>query len=101
MITEEYLSRIRLTDFDGFRYPLSLDGTSSRDSGPSPAGLTPLDFTITDDLIVIYNRLPKTASTTLMGTAYDLCEINKYHVLHVNISRNNHIMSLADQVNHL
>lgn len=50
-----------------------------------------------DDVLVIYNRVPKTASTSLMGVAYDLCKRNKFHVLHINTSRNMHVMSLSDQ----
>jgi len=51
-----------------------------------------------DDLVVIYNRVPKTGSTSFAGIAYDLCTRNKFHVLHVNVTRNNHILSVADQV---
>lgn len=50
-----------------------------------------------DDAILVYNRVPKTGSTSLMGLAYELYAANKYHVLHVNISKNNHLMSVPDQ----
>ncbi|XP_076316337.1 heparan sulfate 2-O-sulfotransferase 1-like [Tachypleus tridentatus] len=50
-----------------------------------------------NDSVVIYNRVPKTASTSLMGLAYDLCKQNKFYVLHINTTRNVHVMSLTDQ----
>lgn len=51
-----------------------------------------------DDLVVIYNRVPKTASTSFTNIAYDLCNRNHYHVLHINTTKNNPVMSLQDQV---
>ena len=51
-----------------------------------------------EDTIIIYNRVPKTGSTSLAGVTYDLCTINKYHVIHLNTSRNQRTLSLADQV---
>ncbi|KAG9341491.1 hypothetical protein JZ751_018995 [Albula glossodonta] len=51
-----------------------------------------------DDVIVIYNRVPKTASTSFTNIAYDLCGKNRYHVLHINTTKNNPVMSLQDQV---
>jgi len=51
-----------------------------------------------DDLIVIYNRVPKTGSTSVAGIAYDLCRRNKFNVLHFNITKNNHVLSISDQM---
>ncbi|XP_015675314.1 heparan sulfate 2-O-sulfotransferase 1 [Protobothrops mucrosquamatus] len=51
-----------------------------------------------DDVVIIYNRVPKTASTSFTNIAYDLCAKNKYHVLHINTTKNNPVMSLQDQV---
>ena len=51
-----------------------------------------------DDTVVIYNRVPKTASTSFTNIAYDLCGKNHFHVLHINTTKNNPVMSLQDQV---
>lgn len=50
------------------------------------------------DLVVIYNRVPKTGSTSFINVAYDLCRQNSYHVLHINVTGNMHVLSLANQV---
>ncbi|XP_022910986.1 heparin sulfate O-sulfotransferase [Onthophagus taurus] len=50
-----------------------------------------------DDVVVIYNRVPKTGSTSFVGVAYDLCKKNNFHVIHVNITANNHRLSLPNQ----
>lgn len=50
------------------------------------------------DLVVIYNRVPKTGSTSFINVAYDLCRQNAYHVLHINVTANMHVLSLANQV---
>jgi heparan sulfate 2-O-sulfotransferase HS2ST1 len=52
----------------------------------------------TQDLVVIYNRVPKTGSTSFVGVAYDLCKQNGFHVLHINITGNMHALSLKNQV---
>ncbi|XP_030749674.1 heparin sulfate O-sulfotransferase [Sitophilus oryzae] len=52
-----------------------------------------------DDIVVLYNRVPKTGSTSFVGIAYDLFKRNRYHVLHVNITANNNVLSLTNQIN--
>uniref|UniRef100_A0A3Q4ATC4 Heparan sulfate 2-O-sulfotransferase 1 n=1 Tax=Mola mola TaxID=94237 RepID=A0A3Q4ATC4_MOLML len=68
------------------------DGLRERDSSAS----FPPDNE--DDVVIIYNRVPKTASTSFTNIAYDLCGKNHYHVLHINTTKNNPVMSIQDQV---
>lgn len=56
----------------------------------------PQDFD--DNLVVIYNRVPKTGSTSFVNLAYDLCKKNHFYVLHINITANMHVLSLNNQV---
>lgn len=56
------------------------------------------DYFNSDDAIIIYNRVPKTGSTSFAGIAYELCSKNRYHVMHVNTTRNVHTLSIADQM---
>ncbi|KAJ8681485.1 hypothetical protein QAD02_017272 [Eretmocerus hayati] len=51
-----------------------------------------------DDWVVIYNRVPKTGSTSFVGVVYDLCKKNKYHALHINVSNNMHTLTLSNQM---
>ncbi|XP_076652366.1 heparin sulfate O-sulfotransferase isoform X1 [Halictus rubicundus] len=51
-----------------------------------------------DDVVIIYNRVPKTASTSFVGLVYDLCKQNKYHVLHINVTNNMHTLTLPNQI---
>lgn len=58
----------------------------------------PLLVAENDDMVIIYNRVPKTASTSFTNIAYDLCGKNRFHVLHINTTKNNPVLSLQDQV---
>lgn len=51
-----------------------------------------------DNLVIIYNRVPKTGSTSFVNLAYDLCKKNQFYVLHINITANMHVLSLSNQV---
>lgn len=68
------------------------DGLRERDSAAA------LLSNSEDDMVIIYNRVPKTASTSFTNIAYDLCGKNHYHVLHINTTKNNPVMSIQDQV---
>ncbi|XP_033227654.1 heparin sulfate O-sulfotransferase-like [Belonocnema kinseyi] len=52
-----------------------------------------------DDIVLMYNRVPKTGSTSFVGVVYDLCKRNKFHTLHINITNNMHTLMLVNQVN--
>lgn len=62
---------------------------------------SPIDrlFDFDENLVVIYNRVPKTGSTSFVNIAYDLCKRNKFHVLHINVTANMHVLSLPNQIN--
>ncbi|XP_055709524.1 heparin sulfate O-sulfotransferase [Phlebotomus papatasi] len=63
------------------------------------SGRRPEDtYSFNENLIVIYNRVPKTGSTSFVNLAYDLCKKNHFHVLHINISGNMHVLSLPNQI---
>ena len=51
-----------------------------------------------DDTVVIYNRVPKTGSTTLAGIMYNLCSTNKYYVIHIGMFHSAKTIALSDQV---
>lgn len=64
---------------------------------PTSNGQNQWDFD--EQLIILYNRVPKTGSTTFVNIAYDLCKKNRFHVLHINVTANMHVLSLPNQVN--
>ncbi|UXI21170.1 hypothetical protein NH340_JMT07113 [Sarcoptes scabiei] len=53
---------------------------------------------ISEPLMVVYNRVPKTGSTSFMGIVYDLCNENRFNVMHLNTTKNSHVISLSDQI---
>ncbi|XP_072176727.1 heparan sulfate 2-O-sulfotransferase 1-like [Diadema setosum] len=56
------------------------------------------DFRQAPGPVVIYNRVPKTGSTSFTGLAYSLCEQNRFNVLHVGTVGNSHVLSVQDQM---
>ncbi|XP_070504684.1 heparin sulfate O-sulfotransferase [Chironomus tepperi] len=55
-------------------------------------------YNFDENLVVIYNRVPKTASTSFVNLTYSLCKKNQFHVLHINVTGNNHVLSLPNQM---
>lgn len=78
--------------------------SSSQPPSPPRSGLSAARFNgdgnggDENSQIVIYNRIPKTASTTFMHVPYELCAVNRFHVLLLNISRPQHFLTFADEV---
>ncbi|XP_067660157.1 heparan sulfate 2-O-sulfotransferase 1-like [Haliotis asinina] len=56
------------------------------------------DVSDNDDLVVIYNKVPKTGSTTLAGMAYQLCQENRFNVIMINTTGRSHKVFLSDQM---
>ncbi|XP_053607653.1 heparin sulfate O-sulfotransferase [Plodia interpunctella] len=82
----------RLEDsYRKIEYRLAQSHSESRQFFPKPLAKDD------DDLVVIYNRVPKTGSTSFVGVAYDLCKKNHFKVLHINITANMHFMTLENQ----
>lgn len=49
--------------------------------------------------LIIYNRVPKTGSTSFANIAYKLTSKNKFHMLHINTTyKNSHYLNILDQV---
>ncbi|XP_053631212.1 heparan sulfate 2-O-sulfotransferase 1 isoform X2 [Cherax quadricarinatus] len=72
----------------------NIKNENSRGSSSS-SSINGLDL---ENLIVIYNRVPKTGSTSFIGLAYDLCSKNKFNVINVNTTKKNPTLSLTDQM---
>jgi hypothetical protein len=53
--------------------------------------------TADDAPIIVYNRVPKTGSTTFMDIVYRLSRANGFSAIHINITRNRHTLALPDQ----
>ncbi|KAK6619295.1 Heparin sulfate O-sulfotransferase [Polyplax serrata] len=51
-----------------------------------------------EDIVVIYNRVPKTGSTSFVNIAYELCKKNHFKVLHINVTGNFHLLSMKNQI---
>ncbi|KAK3728766.1 hypothetical protein RRG08_013492 [Elysia crispata] len=50
-----------------------------------------------EETVVLYNRVPKTGSTTLLGIIDQLSLTNSYQAINFNISRLQRVLGLADQ----
>ena len=74
------------------------EGVESEPRQGEAGGQVTSSLSEADDMVVIYNRVPKTGSTSFTNIAYDLCGRNGFHVLHINTSKNNPVLSLQDQV---
>ena len=65
-------------------------------------GMSTLGQTLSSlrNTVVIYNRIPKTGSTSLMQLPYELCNKNKYNVLLLNLTGGprSYTMNLKDRM---
>ncbi|XP_066920168.1 heparin sulfate O-sulfotransferase-like [Clytia hemisphaerica] len=51
-----------------------------------------------DQMLILYNRIPKTASTSFMNVVYQLTTVNKFTAAYVNVSSRSHRWLLQDQL---
>lgn len=49
------------------------------------------------DLLILYNRIPKTGSTSFMNVVYNLHAMNRFSAAYVNVSSRSHRWLFADQ----
>lgn len=49
-------------------------------------------------MIILYNRIPKTGSTTVANLLYNVCEINQFYALFINTTKNSHLLTYSNQV---
>lgn len=76
----------------------SLELSIAKLKGTSQETYRPPPLSISEDVVVIYNRVPKTGSTSFVNVAYDLCKKNHFRVLHINVTGNLHVLSLQNQM---
>ena len=70
---------------------------TSRDWSSPSTFFQKTDHDDDNNVVLIYNRIPKTASTTFMHLPYELCEQNYFNVLLMNISHP-HSMTWEDRI---
>jgi len=77
------------------------DRFSFSETSNNPSSLAKEFINSLDNPIVVYNRVPKTASTAFTHLLYDLTQENSIYVIHVNTTvpkQNAAIMSLQDKM---
>lgn len=76
-----------------------LDKYPSNEINPIADASTHIDeYDKDSNLVVIYNRIPKTGSTSFINLAYEMCRKNHYRVVHINVTANMHMLSLPNQL---
>jgi len=75
-------------------YHLSLEQSSSAQH----QNLVRLPEKLSDNAVLIYNRVPKTGSTSLMNIAYELFSVNRIRIVQVRLTGHKHSLSSLDLI---